>query len=297
MKKFLSDILFYFTGSALVGISISCFSAPNFIAPGGFSGIATLLNYLFNLPIGSVILIMNIPVFCIGAKVFGKKFLYKSLIATVFMSAVIDVAEIILPKYTGDRILAAILGGTLSGFGLVLVFLRGATTGGIDIIAKTINLKYSHISIGRIILLLDIVIASASAVVYGNIESALYAAVLIFVQSRAIDGVLYGTSRCKVLLVSSVKYHMITEEIMQKLGRGVTVIDAAGAYSKKDMPLIFCAFRPYEAASVMAIIKNVDKSAFVVMLDASDVLGEGFNPLKGEDENAKDKRNATKRIF
>lgn len=279
MKKLFADIPMYFLGGMLVAVSISCFAAPNGIAAGGFSGVGTLLNYLFSLPIGLTVLIMNIPVFIVGGRRFGSIFLIKTVIATALQSLLIDLAAFFLPHYSGDRLLAALFGGVLSGLGLALVFMRGATTGGVDIIAKLINLRYSHISIGRLIMILDAIVVAAAAVVYRNIESALYAVVMIYVQSKAIDAVLFGMDKGRVLLINSRKHEQIAQQIMDKMHRGVTVISAKGAYSNQNQPILLCAVRPYESAALRAIVREIDKTAFMVSLDAGEVVGEGFKEM------------------
>ena len=279
MKKLFADIPMYFLGGMLVAVSISCFAAPNGIAAGGFSGVGTLLNYLFSLPIGLTVLIMNIPVFIVGGRRFGSIFLIKTVIATAFQSLLIDLAAVFLPHYSGDRLLAALFGGVLSGLGLALVFMRGATTGGVDIIAKLINLRYSHISIGRLIMILDAFVVAAAAVIYRNIESALYAVVMIYVQSKAIDAVLFGMDKGRVLLINSRKHEQIAQQIMDKMHRGVTVISATGAYSNQNQPILLCAVRPYESAALRAIVREIDKTAFMVSLDAGEVVGEGFKEM------------------
>ena len=279
MKKLFADIPMYFLGGMLVAVSISCFAAPNGIAAGGFSGVGTLLNYLFSLPIGLTVLIMNIPVFIVGGRRFGSIFLIKTVIATAFQSLLIDLAAVFLPHYSGDRLLAALFGGVLSGLGLALVFMRGATTGGVDIIAKLINLRYSHISIGRLIMILDAFVVAAAAVIYRNIESALYAVVMIYVQSKAIDAVLFGMDKGRVLLINSRKHEQIAQQIMDKMHRGVTVISAKGAYSNQNQPILLCAVRPYESAALRAIVREIDKTAFMVSLDAGEVVGEGFKEM------------------
>ena len=279
MKKIFADIPMYFLGGMLVAVSISCFAAPNGIAAGGFSGVGTLLNYLFLLPIGLTVLIMNIPVFIVGGRRFGSIFLIKTVIATALQSLLIDLAAVFLPHYSGDRLLAALFGGVLSGLGLALVFMRGATTGGVDIIAKLINLRYSHISIGRLIMILDAFVVAAAAVIYRNIESALYAVVMIYVQSKAIDAVLFGMDKGRVLLINSRKHEQIAQQIMDKMHRGVTVIGAKGAYTKQNQPILLCAVRPYESAALRAIVREIDKTAFMVSLAAGEVVGEGFKEM------------------
>ena len=128
-------------------------------------------------------------------------------------------------------------------------------------------------------MILDAVVVAASAVVYGNIESALYAVVMIFVQSKAIDAVLFGVDKGRVLLINSREHERIAQEIMEKMHRGVTVISAKGAYSNQNQPMILCAVRPYESAALRAIVREIDKTAFMVSLDAGEVVGEGFKEM------------------
>ena len=279
VKKRIIDYLAYLLGGVLISISISCFAAPNDIAAGGFSGIATLLNYLFRVPIGISVLIMNIPIFIIGGRHFGGRFIIKSLIATVIMSIFIDLSSLFLPIYTGDSLLSAIFGGVLSGTGLAVIFVRGATTGGVDIIAKIINSRFPFFSMGRLILVLDAVVVIAAALVYRNIESGLYAVVMIFVQSKTIDWIVYGMDKGKVLLISSQNYREIAFEIMNKMHRGVTILQAKGAYTDKTMPMIMCAVRPFETSSLHKIVKSIDSHSFIITLEAGEIIGEGFREL------------------
>lgn len=168
----------------LYAISVDMFTAPNEIAPGGLTGVGTMLNSLFGLPIGTVVLILNIPLFIWGAAVMGWKFLGKTVTATVLVSAAIDILEPFLPAYTGDKMLASIFGGIFIGVGLSLIFIRGGTTGGTDLTARLLNRRRPQMSIGKLILLIDMVVIVAAGLVYGNLESPLYAVVSILSQQR-----------------------------------------------------------------------------------------------------------------
>ena len=277
--SYIINLLFYVAGGALVAVSVSCFLAPNNIAAGGLTGIATILLYLFKIPIGITVMVLNIPIFLLGARKLGMRFLCNSLIATAAMSVLIDVAAAVLPTYTGDRLLACIYGGVLGGLGLGLVFMRGATTGGIDILAKLVNIKYPHLSMGKLIMALDALVIIAAAIVYWNIENALYAVITIFTQSRVIDSLIYGADKGKVLLITSKKYREIADNIMTKLHRGVTILEGTGAYTGHESRVIFCAVRRPETAAVEKIIKSTDDHAFIVTFEAGEILGEGFRRI------------------
>ena len=263
-------------GGTLIAVGISSFAVPNNIASGGFSGIATLLNYLFSLPVGTVVLVMNVPVFIIGVQKFGLKFLYRTVIATVIMSVLIDAAAVVLPVYSGDRLLSALFAGALSGVGYALVFMRDSTTGGVDIIAKIVHRRFPNLSLGRIIAALDGIVILLAGVIYQNIESSLYAAVMIFVQTLAVDTLLGGMERGKIVLISSKNHDEISSQIMTDMKRGVTVLHAMGAYSKTEQPMLMCAVRTYETAKLREIVRRCDKNAFVITLDSSEITGEGF---------------------
>ena len=279
LKKLIPDGLLMIAGSAVFAASVTVFSAPNEIAPGGLTGIATVLNYLFAWPIGTAILIMNIPVFLIGAAKLGIKFLAKTLFASVLVSVFIDLFTALIPAYTGNPMLAAIYGGLLSGTGLALVFLRGGTTGGADIAAKLISLKFPHISVGRIFLILDLCVILFATAVYRNVESGLYAIIFIFVSSQLVDRILYGADKGKIMLVISGRSKEIAGEIMLKLSRGVTLLKASGAYTGEDKQVLMCAVRLSETARLHTIVKSLDRDAFIIVADAGEISGEGFKPI------------------
>ena len=253
------------------------FCAPNDIAAGGITGIATIVNMLTAAPVGVVVIIINIPIILIAARKFGAKFLISTAFATASMSVMTDLAATFLPVYSGDKLLCAVFGGVLLGTGLALIFMRGATTGGVDVIAKIINMRYPHFSMGVLIMLLDAVVIVLAAIVYRHIENALYATVAIYAQTKAIDFIVYGAERGKIVMINSKKYDDITNEIMHGLHRGATLIKSQGAYSKSDGNIIFCAVRAYEAAKLHRIVREKDKDAFVVTFDAGEIKGEGFS--------------------
>ena len=165
------DIIWYFIGSFIYSAAVTMFVSPNEISPGGLTGIATALNYLFSLPAGIVLFILNIPILILGFLKFGGVFIFKTAIATALVSFSLTITDNI------DKILAAVFGGILMGLGLSIVIRRGATTGGIDIIAKLINMKFRHFTVGRLILIMDGIIIAVAAVAYKNVESVLYSVI------------------------------------------------------------------------------------------------------------------------
>lgn len=276
------DILIFTAGSALYAVGINCFASPNGIAPGGLTGVAIILNHLFHLPIGMTIILLNVPLFAVGLKRIGVRFILRTMAATLIMSVLIDAAAPFLPEYTGNTLLACLYGGVLTGAGLALVFLRGATTGGTDIIAKLINGRFPFLSVGRVILAADVVIIAASAAAFKSVESALYAMIMIFTSSRIIDGALYGADKGKILFIVTSLPREISAAVMEEISRGVTVLEGRGAYSGEKRCVLMCAARRQETAKIQGIVRRIDAGAFIVVTEAGEIIGEGFKRIEGK---------------
>lgn len=282
MRKTVKDYLLIFAGAVIFALSVTVFTSPNNIAPGGVTGIATILNFLFSIPIGTFILIVNVPLFLFGYKTIGKNFLAKSIAGTVFFSVSIDLLSLFVTPYQGDVMLAALFGGVLNGTGLALIFSRGGSSGGVDIIATFINKKYPHYSIGNIILIVDILIILLSAVVYESIESALYSTVAIFLGTKLIDVIMYGTSRGngKMMFVITNKYNEILNVLLNNVSRGVTLVDVKGGFSGERKKMLICALRPQEVFKANNAIKALDPMAFIIVTTAGIISGTGFKDEK-----------------
>ena len=276
IKTFIIDLLFYIVGSCIYSAGVLLFTESNELSPGGITGVALLLNHLFDLPVGLMVLAINIPLIIAGFLVFGKKFIFKTAIATLVLSLSLDAMETFIKPFVTDVILAAIFGGIILGAGVSLVLLRGATTGGTDIIAKLINHRFPFVSMGRIVMAVDVIVVITSAVVYKNFESALYSVVLIFVSSKLIDNLLYGADKGKFMHIITNKPDEVSEEIFAKIDRGVTRVEGKGAYTGEQRPILLCAVRPSEVAPVRRAVKAIDPQAFLIISDAGEVLGEGF---------------------
>lgn len=285
-REILMDFLFYAAGSILCAVSVRMFTAPNHIAPGGVTGLSTVINYLSGWPIGMMSLLLNIPIFLWAILQIGYKLVGKTIIATVCISVAIDLFGLFIPAYSGNPMLAAIFGGCLDGAGLSLVFMRGATTGGTDLIARLLNRRIRFISMGRLMLCVDLVVVVISALVYRSIESALYAIIAIFVSSRLIDTILYGTDvgTGKVIFIISEKSEEIAEEILRDVERGVTFLNSRGAYTGREGEVLLCAAWRYEVVKIKDIVLSIDKDAFLIIGDAGEISGEGFREAKAEDK-------------
>ena len=278
--RWVVDILLIIAGSLSYSIGLHCFTAPNDIAPGGVGGISTIINEATELSIGLMYALINVPLIIVGLIFLGKKTMIKTVIAVATISFATDFAlnYVKMPVYeNGDRLLASIFGGILFGVGLGLIYLREGTSGGTDVINKLINRKLPHFSLGAITLATDAIVVGASAFVYGNIESALYAVVAIFICGKVMDMILYGSFEGKMLLIFSDKYEEIAKYIMETLDRGVTYLNGEGAYSGKQKNVICCAVHKNEYSKLKRAVKEVDPNAFIIITNAGEVLGDGFH--------------------
>lgn len=275
VKEFLIDTFIFVIGGILYSISINCFLSKNNILNGGFTGIATILNYLFDLPIGTVIFIMNIPLFLIAFKKLGAKFVLRTIWATLINSTFIDLG-VILPVYQNDLLLSSFFGGALVGLSLGIIFIRNATTGGVDIIAKLVKLRFPHISIGRSILFFDIFVVILGGIIYRNFESMLYASVVIFVSAQVLDYVIFGVSRGAMILIISEQSEKLCNMILGDLDRGVTILKAQGGYSKADKDVLLCACFDNQTHKLIKKIKSADENAFFIVTQSKQILGNGF---------------------
>lgn len=274
IRNFATDLLFYILGSAVYSVGVLCFASPNNIAPGGATGIATVLNYLFSLPIGMTVLAINTPLILLAWKFLGIKFIEKTAVATVVMSVMLDVLKPFLPHYNGDRLLAAVFGGICAGAGLAIFFLRNATSGGTDILAFLLLKKYPNISTGRIVFIIDMAIVVLSGVAYKNAESSLYALIYIFISTQLIDKLMYGQMNAKALTIITKKPDEVVNVITTEISRGATVIDAKGGYTNEKKTIIYCVVRKNQTVEVTRRVKRCDDAAFIIISQADQVIGD-----------------------
>lgn len=272
-------------GSVLFSAAINCFTAPNRIAPGGLTGIATVIHSLAPVPIGASVLVMNLPLFVWGAVQMGWRFTGRTAVATVLSSVLIDALSPVLPQYTENILLSAVFGGVCCGFGLALILNSGATTGGTDLAAKLVSRRLRHIPVGRLLFLFDLAVVAFAALVFREMESALYATITIFVTSRVMDELLYGlgSGNGKMMLIVTRKGAEIAAGILKELERGVTVLPSYGAYTQTENVTLLCALRRNEIYRVRDIVKREDANAFLVISTAEQIVGESFAPIQGEE--------------
>ena len=282
IKDFLLDIIICTAGAFIYAAGVNCFISPNEISSGGATGLAILANYLWDLPIGTVMFIINIPLFIISLIVFGKNFIVKTLFSTFMTSVMIDIGVYFMPVYKGDKILAALFGGVLLGVGLGIIFMRGATSGGTDILGKLLKKAFPHLSMGRLVMICDIAVVLLAGVVYKNIESILYATIVFFVSSKTIDFVLYGSDRGKMMMIITPKAKEIAKAITTETPRGVSILPVQGAYTGEEKNMLLTVVRPQEVTKMRKIVNRYDEKPFIIISDASEILGLGFKPTDNE---------------
>ncbi len=278
MKKTVANLKKYLLitiGCMLAGFSLSCFFATNDIIAGGVSGVATIINHFFKIPIGIMIILINVPIFIWGIIRFGKSLGISTLYATVALSVFTDLFSCI-GSLTDDMLLASVFGGLIAGIGFGMVFSSNATTGGVDIIANIIKQKYRHISLGKIILFVDLVIILFAIYVYKNINIGLYSIIALWITAYVLDIVLEGFNFAKLAFIISDEYETIAKLINTELDRGATYLNGAGTYTNNEKKVIMCTIKEKEIPTLKDIIKSIDNDSFVLITDAKEVLGKGF---------------------
>lgn len=278
-KKLAIDLVFDLVSGLFFAVGLSCFSAPNQIAPGGVSGLSVLVQHLMGFQLGTIMLCINIPLLLLAWRFLGHGFTLSTLKTVGLHTLILNYVAPQFPLYRGEYIIAGLFGGVFIGISLAMVFMRGSTTGGADIVSRLVQLRFRHVPIGKMMLFFDVLVLVASVVVFRNIEAGLYGMISIFATSKVIDGMLYGLYTGKVLLVISPRQQEIADEILHKLDRGVTFLDGKGAYSGKEKQVLMCAVRASEYHGVEEIIKKHDPEAFVLTLEAKEIQGEGFWPI------------------
>lgn len=277
LKELLLDLLFTVFGTALVGVPLAIFTVPNDIAPGGVSGLATALAYLFpTLSVGTWTLILNLPLLLGAWKLLGKKTLVFTLLSVPLMSFFIDFTTSLHIAYTNDMLIAAVFGGAISGLGLGLLFLRGITTGGTDLAALMVRRVLPNVPSGTLLLFIDASVVAFAVIVFKDIEVAIYSSIAIFVSSKMIDTITQGVDYAKVIYTVTERGEEVTELLNTHTDRGTTVIPALGGYTKENKQIIVTVTRRHVLAQTLRLIKEADPRAFTYVTDSTEVHGEGF---------------------
>ena len=283
MSYYVKSYVVITLGSILYALAYNIFYAPNLVAMGGLTGLGQVLNALIPvLPVGTTVFVMNVPLFFLGWKFIGGHLLVSSLYAMTFSSFAIDVMDMIYQFPPMDTMLAAIFGGALLGAGIGLVFAKGATTGGTDLIARLLKLKFAWLPMGTLVLIPDFIVIVLAAIAFGKVESALYGLVSLFITSKVMDMVLYGLDSSKVAYIISDSCKEITDAVIA-MDRGATILHGEGAYSGDEKKVLMVAFKQKEIVPLKEKVNEIDPHAFLIVCDAHDVLGEGFRTYSKDD--------------
>ena len=283
LKHHLKSYAVITLGAILYALSYNLFFAPNQVAMGGLTGLAQVINALIPiLPVGTMVFAMNVPLFFLGWRFIGGHLLVSSLYAMAVSSFAIDIVDSIYTFPPMEPMLACLCGGALLGFGLGLVFMKGATTGGTDVIARLLKLKFPWLPMGKLVLIPDLTVIVLVAAAFGKVESALYGLVALFVSTKVMDTVLYGLDTSKVAYIISDHYRAIADAIME-MDRGVTILQAEGAWSGQEKKVLMVAFKQREIVQIKETVNDLDPRAFLIVCDAHDVLGEGFGNYQKEE--------------
>ncbi len=267
-------------GLFLNALAWTAFIIPSEIIGGGITGLSTIVFYATGLPVGATFFLINIVLIIIGIKSLGLSFgirtIYGSIVLSVFLSVL---QQFITEPVVSDKFMAAIIGGILGGGSVGLVFSQGGSTGGTDIIAMIIN-KYRNISHGKLILYMDVLIIASSYFIFQSIEVMVYGVVVMGVASYAIDMVLMGHRQSVQMFIFSKQPDLIAEQIANEIGRGVTLVDGKGWYSKTKSTVLMVVVRRYETNKIFRTIKYIDPDAFISISKVMGVYGKGFDPIR-----------------
>jgi uncharacterized membrane-anchored protein YitT (DUF2179 family) len=274
LRKNIMAFLVITLGSLLIALGLDMFLIPNRIAAGGVSGLATLIFYVFGAPVGITMLVINVPLFLASLRLLGARFGLNTLYGFLTLSLFVDALEPIIESPTQDPLLAAVYGGVITGVGLGLVFRAGGTTGGTDLAAQLL-LKYYSTSSGQALLFFDGLVIVLAAFVFST-ELALYALIAVFISSRVIDVVQEGLGYGRAAFIISDKGDEIAEAIMTRLDRGATFLEGRGAYRQQQKKVLLTVVNRSEITRLKVLVSEIDSTAFVVVANANEVLGEGF---------------------
>lgn len=276
-KNYLTITVF----SATYAAGLCLFLDPNNLAPGGVSGISIMLSRITPLPTGTWILLLNMPILILGLWKFGLKMILSTVYCTVASSVFTNIMAD-WGALTTDRLLAAAAGGAVLAVSIGMIFRAGGTTGGMDIVVKILRLKYRHLKTGNLFLISDGLVVALSGLLFKNLETALYAATAVFVNSMVLDVVLYGKDGAKMIYIISDYPGKIADRLLEDLDIGVTYIKGQGAYSGKEKMVIMCVMRKPLAPKAQQIVREEDSEAFMIVSDATEIFGEGYKSYFSE---------------
>lgn len=278
-KKWSIDILIDILGGIFIALGTYNFAAAAEFPMVGVNGIALVFYQLWGLPIGRTAMLLNIPIAVFCFKILGRRFFLRSVRTILITSFLMDYAAPLFPVYEGDRMLAAICTGILSGLGFALIYMRDSSTGGADFIILSLKALHPHLTIGKISFAMDAVIVLLGVMIVSkDIDSLIYGIIISFLLSTMVDKVMYGISAGKLTLIVTEHSREVAEKIDQATSRGATFLKAQGSYSGEDKDVVMCACNNKQMYGIRSVVKEIDPDAFIIIMESNEVLGEGFKP-------------------
>lgn len=284
LTRIVRDYAWIALGSVLYSLSFDWFYVPNQIGFGGLTALGMILNYLSPaIPIGMVVLILNIPLFLLGWKFLGGHTLVSSLFAMTATSVLVDLIAAMYTFPSMDPMLAAIFGGVSLGVSLGMIFSKGATTGGTDLTARLLKLPFAWLPMGKLLMVVDLTMLLSVSLVFRSMESAMYGMISLYISTLVMDGVLYGLDQSKVAYIVTTRPQEIAAEIDRQMDRGATFLHGEGSFSREEKLVLMCAFKQKQIVPLKALVHELDPEAFLIVCDAHEVLGQGFRRYQKND--------------
>ena len=283
-RNVLTQYLIITASCALYAVGFNWMFDPNHISVGGFTGLGQIINYLLpGLPIGTIVIILNVPLFVLGWRFIGKDFLFSSVYATAVSSLMIDGLAAVHTFKPMEPILACLYGGVIIGVSCGIMLREGATTGGTELAARLLKLKLESLSIGTLCLAIDILVTVTYALIFRDLTRALYGMISLSLISVSIDKVVYGPNAAKVAYIISDAYDQISHAIIHDMDRGVTLLHGEGGWSGEDKKVLLVAFKQKQIVALKQTVKSIDPNAFLIVCEAHEILGDGFREYKHND--------------
>lgn len=284
LSRVAGDYTWIFLGAVLYSVSFDWFYVPNQIGFGGLTALGMILNHLSPaIPIGGVVLVLNVPIFILGWKLLGGHTLVSSLFAMAATSVLVDLIAAVYTFPPMDPMLAAIFGGVALGLSLGMIFSKGATTGGTDLIARLLKIPFAWLPVGKLLMAVDLLMLLAVSIAFRSMESAMYGIISLYISTLVMDGVLYGMDRSKVAYIVTARPQEVAAEIDRQMDRGATFLHGEGSFSREEKLVLMCAFKQKQIVPLKALVHDLDPEAFLIVCDAHEVLGEGFRRYRKND--------------
>lgn len=289
-KNIFLDIMYDIIGSFFYAVGVYTFAKKANFAPGGLTGLAIIINYLWKLPIGVMTIVLNIPLILISSRILGKSFILKTIKSMVICTVFLDIIFPRFPAYSGSDFMAAVYSGIFIGMGMAFFYMRGSSSGGTDFITLSLKARRPFLSIGTVTMIIDLVIILLGWPVFKNIDAVLYGLTSTLLMSLVIDKIMYGMGAGTLIIIITDKGQEIAQRIGEMIGRGSTELKARGTYTNENRDVLLCACSKSQAFMVRSAAQVIDRACFVMVTETNEVFGEGFSEQKPKQIIQKKKR-------